>query len=184
MVNRHLAIAGAVAALGLVAAGCGDDDESQPAASGAMQEQATPSPQRSGEDIVALAQGNRDLSTLVDAATAADLGTTLQGPGPYTVFAPTNAAFKAVGQDTLQQLLRPANKEQLTSVLTYHVVAGELQAADLRDGQTLETVQGQRLRVRVDGDTVRVGDARVVQADVDASNGVVHVIDGVLQPSA
>jgi uncharacterized surface protein with fasciclin (FAS1) repeats len=177
MFKRHLAVAGAVAALSLVAAGCGDDDN-EPAATGTTQEMTA------GQDIVALAQGNRDLSTLVDAVTAADLGMTLQGEGPFTVFAPTNAAFQAVGQDTLQSLLRPANKDQLASVLTYHVVEGKLNAADLRDGQTLETVQGQRLRVRVSGDTVRVGDARVVQADVDASNGVVHVIDGVLQPTA
>ena len=176
MVKRHLALAGIVAVVGLAA--CGDDDDAQPAGTGTMQEMTT------GQDVVALAQGNRDLSTLVDAVTAADLATTLQGEGPFTVFAPTNQAFAAVGQDTLQSLLRPANKDQLTSVLTYHVVEGELKAADLRDGQTLETVQGQRLRVRVDGDTVRVGDARVVQADVDASNGVVHVIDEVLQPQA
>ena len=183
MVKRHIAVAGSVAALSLFAAACGDDD-AEPGATGTMQEQTTPAPQAAGEDIVALAQGKGDLSTLVGAVTAADLAMTLQGEGPFTVFAPTNEAFEAVGQDTLQSLLRPANKDQLTSVLTHHVVEGELKAADLRDGQTLETVQGERLRVRISGDTVRVGDARVLQPDVDASNGVVHVIDTVLQPTA
>ena len=85
---------------------------------------------------------------------------------------PRTRAFEAVGLDTLQSLLRPANKDQLTSGPHPPLVEGELKAADLRDGQTLETTQGERLRVRISGDTVRVGDARVLQPDVDASNGV------------
>jgi uncharacterized surface protein with fasciclin (FAS1) repeats len=183
MSNRRLAVAmcGAVLALGVAA--CGDDDEESAGASGAAAaEQTAPAQEPAGEDIVALAQGNRDLSTLVDAVTAADLAATLQGQGPYTVFAPTNEAFDAVGMEALDELLKPENKQQLTDVLTYHVVEGELKAADLTDGQKLRTVQGGELEVAIDGATVKVGDATVVQADVDASNGVVHVIDTVLMP--
>jgi uncharacterized surface protein with fasciclin (FAS1) repeats len=120
----------------------------------------------------------------VQAVTAADLAPTLQGQGPYTVFAPTNTAFSAVGQDTLDQLLAPEGKEQLTDVLTYHVVEGDVMAGDLRDGQVVKTLQGEELTVSVDGDRVRIGDATVVQPDVDASNGTVHVIDSVLMPPA
>jgi hypothetical protein len=127
--------------------------------------------------MVALAQATSDLSTLVDAVTAADLAQTLQGEGPFTVFAPTNEAFSALG-DTL---LLAENQEQLASVLSYHVVPSRALAADLTDGQTLETVNGETLEVQVEGDTVTVGGATVTEADIEASNGVAHVIDTVLQ---
>ena len=123
-------------------------------------------------------------TTLVRAVTAADLATTLKGEGPYTVFAPTNQAFGAVPKDTLNQLLRPAGKQQLTELLTYHVVEGDVPAGDLRDGQQIKTIQGGELTVSKQGDMVKIGDATVVQPDVDASNGTVHVIDTVLQPVA
>ena len=123
-------------------------------------------------------------STLVTAVSTAKLGDTLQGDGPFTVFAPTNAAFKELGDEQVQSLLEPENRDQLTQVLTYHVVPGTLTAADLGDGQKLETVAGETLTVKVDGGTVMVDDASVVQPDVEASNGVVHVIDGVLTPKA
>ncbi len=168
-----------IGALGLVAAGCSDDDEN--ASSTTPSEQTTAAPAAASEDIVALAQGNGDLSTLVAAVTAGDLVETLQGEGPFTVFAPTNQAFADI-QETVDELLKPENKEQLASVLTYHVVPGELKAADLEDGQKLETVNGETLTVSVDGDTVKINDATVVAADVDASNGVVHVVDKVLVP--
>jgi uncharacterized surface protein with fasciclin (FAS1) repeats len=132
---------------------------------------------------VALASATPELSTLVSAVQAAELAETLQGEGPFTVFAPTNDAFTAVGQDTLDGLLAPEGKDQLTDILTYHVVPGALTAADLEDGQELETVQGGKLTVSVEGDTVRVGDATVTTPDVQASNGVVHVIDSVLMPA-
>ena len=174
MRSSRLALLLAVPALALGAAACGDDDENSGGA--------TAAPAATEQDIVALAQSTPDLSTLVDAVTAADLAGTLQGDGPYTVFAPTNDAFSAVGDDTLDQLLAPAGKEQLTDVLTYHVVPGELTADALENGQELETVQGGSLRVRVSDGEVTVGGATVSQPDVEASNGVVHVIDGVLLP--
>lgn len=133
--------------------------------------------------IVETAVATDALSTLVAAVTAADLAETLSGPGPFTVFAPTNDAFAALPEGTVDTLLEPANRDQLTSVLTFHVVAGKALAADLTDGQTLTTVQGQTLTVKIDGDTVTVNGVPVVQADVEASNGVVHVIGGVLLPA-
>jgi uncharacterized surface protein with fasciclin (FAS1) repeats len=185
MRKRSFAVMASAAALALGFAACGDDDEESASASsggGATTEQTQPAEPTGGQDIVALAQGNADLSTLVEAVTAADLAETLQAEGPYTVFAPSNAAFEEVGQDQLNELLEPANKDQLTDVLTYHVVEGEVMAADLKDGQMIETLQGGELEVSIEGDTVRVGDATVIQADVDAENGVVHVIDTVLMP--
>ena len=184
MRKRRFAVLSCGVALALAVAACGGDDEEEATASGggATTEQQQTQAQPAGKDIVTLAQETPELSTLVDAVTAADLAETLQGDGPYTVFAPTNEAFDAVGEDALAELLEPANKDQLADVLTYHVVEGELKAADLSDGQKLTTVQGGELTVSVEGDTVKVGDATVAMPDVDASNGVVHVIDTVLMP--
>ena len=139
--------------------------------------------QPSSSTIVETAVATDALSTLVAAVTAADLVETLSGDGPFTVFAPTNDAFGALPAGTVDTLLEPANREKLTSVLTFHVVSGKLLAADLSDGQTLTTVQGQTLTVKIDGATVTVNGVPVVQADVEASNGVVHVIGGVLLPA-
>ncbi|MDQ2621882.1 MAG: fasciclin domain-containing protein [Actinomycetota bacterium] len=136
----------------------------------------------SGMDIVETAQATPDLSTLVDAVVAADLVETLQMDGPYTVFAPTNDAFAALPPAELKRLLKPANKAELADILTYHVVEGDVKAADLTDGQMVDTVNGGQLEVRIDGDQVMVGDATVAQADVATSNGTVHVIDAVLLP--
>lgn len=144
--------------------------------------------------IVDVAVGNPDFSTLVTAVTAADLGATLSGEGPFTVFAPTNAAFDKVDPDTLSALLTPEMKADLTGLLTYHVVAGKLMAADvvkaITDGggtATLTTVQGAPLKAMLDGDKVILEDATgakstVILTDVDASNGVVHAIDTVVMP--
>lgn len=167
-----------LAALALVAAGCGDDEKDTTTAA-----PATTTTQAASADIVALAKATPDLSTLVAAVTAGDLATTLQGEGPFTVFAPTNQAFSDI-QSTVDTLLMPENKGDLKNVLTYHVVPGTYTAADLEDGQDLTTVQGEKLTVSIDGDTVKVNDATVEQADVNASNGVVHVIDKVLVPPA
>lgn len=180
MRKRTIAVVLSTAALGLVAAGCGSDDE-ESAATGATTQQTETAAM--AKDVVATAQGNAQLSTLVKAVGAAGLVETLQGEGPFTVFAPTNDAFASI-QDTVDTLLMPENKGDLKSVLTYHVVRGELKAADLTDGQELETVNGEKLTVSVNGDTVKVGDATVVTPDVDVSNGVVHVIDQVLVPPA
>ena len=126
------------------------------------------------------------LTTLVSAVQAAELAATLSGPGPFTVFAPTNTAFEAVPASALQSLMMPANKAQLQGVLTYHVVPGRLNAASLRDGQTLTTVNGEELMVTKANGRVMIGNSKgmatVTQADVYASNGVAHVIDAVLMP--
>ena len=146
--------------------------------------------------VVEVAQGNPDFSTLVSAVTAADLGTTLSGAGPYTVFAPTNAAFEKVPQATRDTLMSPAGKEDLTGILTYHVVEGETLAAALTEaitaagaeGAKLTTVNGAVLTAKSEGGRVTLTDAAgnvatVTQTDIDASNGVIHVIDTVLMPS-
>ena len=169
----------AVAALGVFISACGDDEDEGSAATAGQSESASTAQQ----DIVALAQGEQNLSTLVEAVTAAKLVGTLQGEGPYTVFSPTNQAFAALDDQQLNQLLQPANRDQLKSILTYHVVPGELTADKLEDGQKLETVQGETLTVQVSDRNVTVNDAMVVRPDVNAANGVVHIIDGVLTPS-
>jgi uncharacterized surface protein with fasciclin (FAS1) repeats len=167
-----------LAALALVAAGCGDDNTDTTTTA-----PATTTTQAASADMVALAKDTPDLSTLVAAVAAGDLAKTLQGKGPFTVFAPTNQAFSDI-QSTVDTLLKPANKADLQKVLTYHVVPGTYTAADLKDGQELTTVQGQKLTVSVNGSTVKVNDATVEKADVNASNGVVHVINKVLVPPA
>ena len=133
----------------------------------------------SKKDIVAIA--SESAKTLAAAVTAAGLVETLKGAGPFTVFAPTDAAFSAIQKD-VDNLLKPENKAKLTDILTYHVVSGNAMAADLKDGQELTTVQGGKLKVAIKGDKVMIGDAQVTLADVVASNGVVHVIDKVLMP--
>ena len=187
--KKTLLVALCVPALAFGVAACGGDDEESSSSS----ETTTEAPVEtsngsneaaSNEDIVALASGNKDLSTLVTAVTAADLAETLQGEGPYTVFAPTNEAFAALPPAELERLLKPANKDELANILTYHVVAGDVKSSDLSDGQMVETVQGEKLEVKIGNDgSVMVGDATVVMADVEASNGTVHVIDAVLVPS-
>lgn len=139
------------------------------------------------QDIATLATNNKDLSTLVAALSTANLVETFKGDGPFTVFAPTNAAFDALPAGTLDTLLKPENIETLKTILTYHVVPGKVLAADLKDGQEITTLQGGKLVVKIEGGKVFLVDNKnnkveVVQADVDAKNGVVHVIGGVLLP--
>jgi uncharacterized surface protein with fasciclin (FAS1) repeats len=134
------------------------------------------------KNIVENAAGSADHSTLVAAVKAADLAETLSGAGPFTVFAPTNAAFSALPAGAVDNLLKPEMKKDLTGVLTYHVVAGKLMAADLKDGQKLKTVQGKDLTVTVKDGKVMINGANVTIADVVSSNGVTHVIDAVLMP--
>lgn len=131
------------------------------------------------KDIVAIASS--DCKTLAAAVTAAGLVETLQSEGPFTVFAPTDAAFADI-QSSVDSLLQPENKEELAKVLTYHVVAGKAHAADLSDGQELTTVQGGKLHVSIKDGVVTIGGATVAAADIEASNGVIHVIDKVLLP--
>jgi uncharacterized surface protein with fasciclin (FAS1) repeats len=138
--------------------------------------------------IVEVASATPNLSTLVTAVVAASLVETLQSAGPFTVFAPTNDAFAALPSGTLDTLLKPENVDQLASILTYHVVAGKVMAADLSDGQEITTVQGGKLEVKIMDGKVYLIDAdnnqvTVEIADVNADNGVVHVVSGVLLPN-
>jgi uncharacterized surface protein with fasciclin (FAS1) repeats len=138
-------------------------------------------------DIVTTALNTPSLSTLVAALQAAELVTVLQGPGPFTVFAPDNAAFDALPDGTVTTLLEPANKDMLTKILTYHVVAGTFTAADLSDGMVIPTVQGQNLTVNITNGVVTLTSdtnnvVTVTAADLMQSNGVVHVVDNVLMP--
>lgn len=130
--------------------------------------------------VAEAAAASTELTTLTSALTAAGLVSTLNGTGPFTVFAPVNSAFAALPADVVQRLLDAGNREILTKLLTFHVVPGRITAAQLQDGQTLTTVEGTLLPVTVAGGVVTVGGARVTTADVTASNGVVHLIDGVL----
>jgi uncharacterized surface protein with fasciclin (FAS1) repeats len=134
-------------------------------------------------NIVQNAANASNVTTVVAAVKAAGLAETLSGPGPFTVFAPTNAAFEKLPAGTVDTLLKPENKAKLVSILTYHVVAGKFMASDLKDGMTLKTVNGQDLMISVkDGKVWINGSAMVETADVVSSNGVTHVIDGVVLP--
>jgi uncharacterized surface protein with fasciclin (FAS1) repeats len=160
----------------LFLAACGGDEE--PAADG-MDETAPGT-------ITDIVQGNEDFSTLLEAVGAAGLAETLSGEGPFTVFAPTDAAFAALPEETLQSLLEPENQDQLTGILTYHVVPAEVPASEVMPGD-VETVNGADLTVSVEDGTVVLEDgqgneAMVTQTDIEASNGVIHVIDAVLLP--
>ncbi|MEZ5080018.1 MAG: fasciclin domain-containing protein [Thermoleophilia bacterium] len=181
--RRLIAALVAVACI-FVVAGCSDDDGE--ATTAATTEAVAPPSQ----DIVdtAIAAGN--FTTLATALTEAGLVDTLKGDGPFTVFAPTDDAFAALPEGTLDTLLEDP-QGQLTDILTYHVVPGAVMAADVveLDGQTVETVQGATLTVNVDGDMVSLTDqtgntVNVTQTDIEATNGVIHVIDGVLLPTS
>ncbi len=141
----------------------------------------TPAKVAAANDIVAIASGDAQFKTLTKALGAADLVKTLQGKGPFTVFAPTDAAFAALPKATLDDLLKPANKAKLTKILTYHVVPGAVLSTSLKSGD-VKSVEGSSLKVVVSGGKVTVGGANVVKADIKASNGVIHVIDKVLIP--
>ena len=180
--NIKLAAAGGVAAL-LFLSGCSSSSEeaTAPATSAAPSEMASEAPAMAEPGtIVEVAAANEDFETLVAAVTAAGLAETLSGEGPFTVFAPTDAAFEALPEGVLDALLLPENKDALTSILTYHVVSGEVMAADVTAGD-VPTVEGSTIAITTDGG-VKVNEATVTATDVDASNGVIHVIDAVLVP--
>jgi transforming growth factor-beta-induced protein len=142
----------------------------------------------SSQTIVDVAASNPQFSTLVAAVNAAGLADTLSGTGPFTVFAPTNDAFDKLPAGTVDSLLKPENKDKLASILTYHVVAAKVMAADVKPG-AVETVNGASFTIGVEGNDVVITDgqgnkSKVVKTDVPASNGVIHVIDTVLLPPA
>ncbi|WP_415904715.1 fasciclin domain-containing protein [Neptuniibacter sp. QD48_55] len=134
------------------------------------------------KDIVDVAAGNESFSTLVTALKAADLVGALQGDGPYTVFAPTNEAFAKLPEETLADLLKPENKKDLQAVLTYHVVAGKVDAKTAMGLSAAPSLQGENIAISLAGGNVMINQATVVAADVDASNGIIHVIDTVILP--
>ena len=145
-------------------------------------------PMYPSKNIIQNAVNSKDHTTLVAAVKAAGLVDTLEGKGPFTVFAPTNAAFAKLPAGTVDTLVKPENKATLTKILTYHVVPGKLEAADLTDGKKLKTVQGEELTVKRSGDTVMIidskgGSSTVTIPNVNQSNGVIHVVDTVLMPS-
>jgi uncharacterized surface protein with fasciclin (FAS1) repeats len=192
--NRTATLAGVSIAALLALAACNNAEKAAPT-DAASTDTAAMAPAATGT-VVAVAQGNADLSTLVSAVTAADLAGTLGGTGPFTVFAPTNAAFEKVPAATRETLMAPAGKADLTKILTYHVVPGRVDAAALTQliqagggSAALTTVEGGVLTARVGADgSVTLTDenggvSRVVQADVPASNGVIHAIDTVVMPN-
>ena len=150
---------------------------------------------KNGETVADIAMSNDNFSTLVTAIKAAGLGETLQGDGPFTVFAPTNDAFNKLPDGTVDTLLKPENKDKLTSILTYHVVSGEFMAADvmkaIKDGNgtyEINTIEGTKITATMDGDNVILTDvagnkSTVTMTDIDGSNGVIHAIDTVLMPN-
>lgn len=175
----HLASVAMVFALVFVMA-C----EPQPAADGADEDTAAEDTTMMMENtIVDVAVNDGRFTTLVTAVDSTDLVETLSGPGPFTVFAPTDSAFGALPEGTVADLLQPENQDQLRNILLYHVANGRVMAADVVEMDSVETAQGSMLPVTVAEDgTVMVGEATVVATDVEADNGVIHVIDGVLMP--
>ena len=193
MKNLTIALASA-ASLALVACGEPAEDTDTMADETAMADDATMEDTSDTGTLVEVAQGNNDFSTLVEAITAAGLGETLSGEGPFTVFAPNNAAFDALPEGTLEDLTTN-NTDQLSTILQYHVVEGNLMASDVtraieeagEEGYTLTTVGGGELTAMMqDGNVVLTdaagGTATITSTDVEASNGVIHVIDTVLMP--
>jgi uncharacterized surface protein with fasciclin (FAS1) repeats len=134
------------------------------------------------KDIVDTAVSAGSFKTLTAALEAAGLVATLKGKGPFTVFAPTDEAFAKLPKGTVQSLLKPENKQKLTSILTYHVVAGNVKAADVVKLSSAKTLNGQSVKIKVVGGKVFINDATVVKADIAAKNGTIHVIDTVLMP--
>jgi len=187
---RALAAVGLVAALTVAASACSSDAKTSSATTApktTTTTAASSTTMAASNTIVDVAAGNKDFSTLVAAVKAADLVKTLSGTGPYTVFAPTNAAFAKLPAGTVDTLLKPENKAKLAAILTYHVVAGKVMAADLTNGQKVKTVEGDTLTVTIAGSKVTLTDTsgntvNIVKTDIPADNGVIHVIDGVLIP--
>jgi len=136
-----------------------------------------------GKDLVSVASGAENFKTLVAAVKAAGLVETLQGKGPFTVFAPTDAAFAKLPAGTVESLLKPENRDKLVAILTYHVVPGKVLAADVKTMEA-KTVQGQSVKLVVSDSGVTVDNATVVKTDIMAENGVIHVIDTVIIPKA
>ena len=184
--NKILKLTAAFFAAALLVGACSSDSDDESSSTTEASAETTVAPAEDDAaaeaNIVETAVAAGDFTTLVTAVEAADLAGTLSGEGPYTVFAPTDAAFDALPAGTLDDLL--ADPEALANVLTYHVVDGDVMAADLSDGMEVEALNGETLTITIDGDTVKVNDATVTTADIVTSNGVIHVIDTVLVPAS
>jgi uncharacterized surface protein with fasciclin (FAS1) repeats len=166
-------VAAVAAAVGLTSAIAGDCGSKHASASACSAK----------KDLVALAGSADNFKTLVAAVKAAGLVETLQGDGPFTVFAPTDEAFKKLPAGTVENLLKPENKDKLVAILKYHVVPGKVMAADVKT-MDAKTVQGQSVSIKVSDSGVQVADAKVIKTDLVAENGVIHVIDTVMIPKS
>jgi uncharacterized surface protein with fasciclin (FAS1) repeats len=178
----------AIGLLGVVCAfGCGPSDSTGPAgqapAAAAPAKPISNIPPLEPTNIVSIASGSADHTTLVAALKAADYVTSVAASGPLTVFAPTNKAFEALPPGTVEGLLEPASADQLREILKYHVTTSTLQASSFKDGQSLGMANGAKTTLHVDGDKVSINDATII-ASIPASNGIIHVIDAVLLPPA
>ena len=168
-----------LAIIGLLVS-CGSDDSDVATTEAPTTEAPTTEAPAEAQDIVAIASGNEDFTTLVAAVAAAGLVEVLQGEGPFTVFAPTNDAFAALPAGLVDKLLLEENKDVLVKIFTYHVVSGAVLAADVTAGE-VPSVEGQNITVTTEGG-VMVNNAKVIATDIIASNGVIHVIDAVILP--
>ena len=183
-IRKGLTAASTLLALGLLGAGAGVADAG--ASTAAMTSGTTAT---SSKNIVQIAAHNPQFSTLVAAVKAAGLVNTLEGAGPFTVFAPTNHAFAALPKGTLKTLLKPANKAELAAILTYHVVPGAVQSSDITPGEVVKTVNGATFTVNDANGKLTITDGKgqtvqIVKTNIIAKNGVIHVINGVLFPPA
>lgn len=182
MQNKFLSVAFSMMFLSVLFTSCGNEAAAKKVEETATKVASVVPVVETPKTIVDVAIGSPDHTTLVAALTAAGLVETLKGAGPFTVFAPTNAAFAALPAGTVEGLLKPESKVALTGILTYHVVAGNVKAADLKDGQKVKTLQGGELTVSIKEGKVKINGANVTAADLAGSNGVIHVIDAVLLP--
>jgi transforming growth factor-beta-induced protein len=192
MLKNFPVLSSLAAAAVVVLSGPGIVDAQCPHAQAAASQQQCPSqqmmtvsttaPAAQEQDIVDTAVGAGSFNTLVAAVKAAGLVDTLKGDGPFTVFAPTDEAFKKLPAGTVENLLKPENLEKLQAILTYHVVSGNVMAADVVKLDSAKTVQGQDVAIKVDGGNVMINGAKVVTTDIKCKNGVIHVIDSVILP--
>ena len=185
MTKKTFSLMAVTVATAVIMTSCGGGEKSSEVKSDTVVSAATApatAPATVPATVIDIAVGSTDHTTLVAAVKAAGLVKTLSEAGPFTVFAPTNAAFEKLPKGTVESLLTPGKKADLTGILTYHVVAGIVKAADLKDGQMIKTINGKELKVTIKEGKVMIGGANVTAADLVAGNGVVHVIDAVLLP--
>lgn len=178
--KRNSLFVGLLVAVSMVLAACAPAATPAPEPTAMPEPTATPEPELA--DIVDTAVADGRFTTLVAAVEAAGLVETLKGEGPFTVFAPTDDAFAALPEGTVESLLLPENKQQLTDILLYHVVSGKVMAADVTGLESAATVLGKDIAIKVDMGNVYINEAKVIITDIETSNGVIHVIDAVLLP--